>query len=113
MDDSIAAEAAGYRAGRRADDPVMPAHIASMFITDWQRGWTRGQEVNAKADVMAVEILAARARAGGEMTEDDEDEDLEPEDELEALDAEARKLKASGWTKPTADETDFATAGAA
>lgn len=110
VDDAIAAEAAGYRAGRRADDPVMPDHISSMFLNDWQRGWTRGQEVNAKADAMAAEILAARARAGGELTEGEDDEDPEREDIEDALDDEARRLKASGWANPTNDEASFETA---
>lgn len=104
VDDAIAAEADGYRSGRRADDPEPPAHIASMFVTDWMRGWTRGQEVNAKAEAMAAEILA-RPPAGELVEGDDPDgDDAEDEGEIEdAVDA----LKSNGWAGPTPDEEAF------
>jgi hypothetical protein len=103
VDDAIAAEADGYRSGRRADDPEPPAHIAGMFVTDWMRGWTRGQEVNAKAEAMAADILARPAvgeLAEGENPDDEADEDAEIEDSVDAL-------KASGWAAPTSDEEAF------
>lgn len=112
-DDQAAAYAAGLRAGLNGDDPVPPKEIAAVLHQDWLGGWHEGQRQLFMRLEKADGIFAKLKQAGGELTEDDEDEDLEPEDELEALDAEARKLKASGWTKPTADETDFATAGAA
>jgi hypothetical protein len=99
VDDAIAAEADGYRAGRRADDPVAPENIATMFHTDWQRGWVRGQEVNAKAEAMAAEILA-RPKPG-EMA-------AAPEDEAEDnLDGEVERLEKAGWVQPTAEEAEF------
>lgn len=113
VDDQAAANAAGHRAGRNGEDPTPPKEIAGVLHQDWLAGWHEGQKELYLQLEKADGILAKLKQAGGELTEGDEDEELEPEDELEALDAEARKLKASGWTKPTADETDFATAGAA
>jgi hypothetical protein len=111
VDDAIAAESDGYRAGRRADDPIPPDHIASMFVTDWQRGWTRGQEVNAKAEALAAEVLA-RAKPG-EMAADPDEEEGEEDDDPDAIIAEgAKRLKDSGWTEPTADEQQFEEAAA-
>jgi len=114
-DDQSAAYAAGHHAGYRlATDPVPPKEIASVLHQDWLKGWHDGQGILYAELDKADGIFAKLKQADGELTEgDEEEEDLEPEDEREALDAEARKLKASGWTKPTADETDFATAGAA
>lgn len=112
-DDQAMAIAAGHHAGLTGADPVPPKEVASVLHQDWLKGWHDGQAILYAQLAKADGIFAKIKQAGGELTEDDEDEDLEPEDELEALDAEARKLKASGWTKPTADETDFATAGAA
>lgn len=108
VDDAIAAEAAGYRAGRRADDPKRPDHIDPIFETDFMRGWTRGQEVNARAEAMAAEILA-RPKAG-EMApapEDADDGDDEDSTDPDVIAAKARELKDSGWTEPTADEANF------
>lgn len=103
VDDAIAAEAAGYRAGRRADNPQeMPDHINPIFAPDYQRGWVRGQEVNAKAEVMAAEILA-RPKPG-EMAAAPEDE--EGDDEAE-IDDEVKRLEEAGWAQPTANEAEF------
>lgn len=107
VDDAISAEAEGYRAGRRADDPVPPSHISSIFLQDWMRGWTRGQEVNCKAEAMAAEILArpkpGELVEGEDPDEDEEDDDLDPN----SIRAQARELAKSSWMEPTADEQTF------
>lgn len=103
VDDAMAAEGDGYRAGRRADDPVLPKNISSMFASDWTRGWHAGQEFNALQLGKAAEILA-RPKAGTMAP-------AEPEkggDEEADLDDAARALKRSGWTQPTAAEEQFA-----
>lgn len=113
VDDAIAAEAAGYRAGRRADNPQdMPDHINPIFAPDYQRGWVRGQEVNAKADAMAAEILA-RPKAGEMVADDDADagEEEDPADP-EVIRRKANALKDSGWTEPTEGEQTFDQAAA-
>lgn len=103
IDDQISAEAAGYRAGRRAEDPIAPDTIATYLHPDWQRGWMRGQEVNAKAEAMAADILA-RPKPG-EMVADDEPEGEEdPDAEIEA---EVQRLEKVGWAAPTKDEAEF------
>lgn len=107
VDDAIAAEAAGYRAGRRADEYKRPDNIDPIFEQDWLRGYTRGQEVNAKAEAMAAEILA-RPKPG-EMAaapDDESDEDEDPADP-EVIRRKANALKDSGWTEPTEDEASF------
>lgn len=104
VDDAIAAEADGYRSGRRADDPVPPAHVAAILHPDWMKGWHRGQEVNGLALAKASEILS-RPKPGELAADDDEDEG-DPEDDFDA-DAEARRLKNSGWTEPTESEAEF------
>lgn len=105
IDDAIAAEAEGYRAGRRADDPVAPDHIDPIFLTDWQRGWTRGQEVNAKAEALAADVLARPAPGTLVADDDDEADEADEADGFDA-DAEAKRLKASGWTEPGEDEAE-------
>lgn len=106
VDDAIAAEAAGYRAGRRADEYKRPDHIDPIFEQDWLRGYTRGQEVNAKAEAMAAEILA-RPKAG-EMAADEEPEaEDEHATDPEVIRKKANALRDAGWTEPTADEQQF------
>mgnify|MGYP001496408365 CR=1 FL=1 len=106
VDDAIDAEADGYRAGRRGDDPVLPSRIDPIFAPDWQRGWTRGQEVNAKAEALAAEILA-RPKPGEMAAADDDVEDDADDDSPEALDAKAKRLVENGWADPTDDEQSF------
>lgn len=109
VDDAIAAEAEGYRAGRRADDPVVPSHISSIFTQDWMRGWMRGQEVNAKAEALAAEVLA-RPKPGEMAEGEDPDETDEDDDDLDpdSIRAQAAALARSTWMDPTADEANFA-----
>jgi hypothetical protein len=104
VDDAIAAESDGYRAGRRADDPTPGENIATMFHPDWLRGYTRGQEVNAKAEALAAEILARPKPGEMAAAEDDDASDGEGEDDLEA---EVKRLEETGWVEPTAAETEF------
>lgn len=106
VDEAREAEANGYRAGRRADDPVAPSSIASMFTTDWMRGWTKGQDENLAQFAKANEIIAARKAASVALdpVEEDVGEEIDPED---ALDDAARKLKRSGWAEPTEAEAEF------
>jgi hypothetical protein len=104
VDEAIAAEAAGYRAGRRADDPTPPKEVSPVLHQDWMRGYHAGQEFNGLQLTKAAEILArpkpGQMAAGENPDETEEDEDAD-------LDAEARALKASGWAGPTADEAKF------
>jgi hypothetical protein len=106
VDDAIAAEAAGYRAGRRADDSFpLPDNINPIFATDYQRGWVRGQEVNAKAEAMAAEILA-RPKPGAMVAGDDPDEEEDQDDEA-AIQGGVKALKEAGWVAPTEAEAKF------
>ena len=104
VDDAIAAEAQGYRAGRRADEPKPPGELNTIFHQDWMRGYTRGQEVNAKAEAMAAEILA-RPKPG-EMAAAPEDDEAETDDEAE-IEAEVARLEREGWAGPTKEEAEF------
>lgn len=97
----------GFRAGRRADDPVPPKHVSGIMQPKWMEGWTSGQSFNAMRMTRAGEIVAEReaaeaAKRAPVLTEADDEED-----EDAALDDEARKLKASGWANPTEDEESF------
>jgi len=108
VDDQAAARAAGLRAGRNGDDPVPPKEIAGVLHQDWLAGWHEGQKELFMQLKKADGILAKLKQAGGELTDgDDEDDDLEQVDVEDALDDEARKLKASGWANPTSNETSF------
>lgn len=106
IDDAIDAEANGFRAGRRADDPVPPDYIAGILHPEWMKGYHRGQAVNGEQLAKASEIIAARQAKKPELREDDgggEADDLDPE----AVAAKAKKLKDAGWTEPTDAETQF------
>lgn len=110
VDEAIAAEEDGYRAGRRADDPVPPERIAAVLHPDWLRGWHRGQEDNGKDFIRANELIEARKQQGVELeaeaeTQGEAGDEEHPDDVIEdAADA----LKAAGWTKPTEEERSFA-----
>lgn len=108
VDEALAAEADGYRAGRRADDPFPPENISPVMQPDWLRGYHAGQEFNGLQLAKAAEVLA-RPKPG-EMVAGDDPDDLAGEDQEmdgEDLDAEARALKANGWAAPTSDEAEF------
>jgi hypothetical protein len=106
VDDAIAAEANGYRAGRRADDPTPPDTLASIFITDWMRGWSKGQETNGMQLAKAAELLA-RPKPGVMVAAEDEEQAEEDPADPAVIRKKANALKDSGWTEPTADEQAF------
>lgn len=103
VDDEIDAEANGYRAGRRADDPVPSKETSPMFHTAWMRGYHKGVEENGAALVKADAIIAARAKP--EMVAEEEEEDRDEEADAASN---VRKLKRKGWAdRPTAEEANF------
>lgn len=107
VDEKVAAEAEGYRAGRRADDPVPPKTVSPILHPDWMAGWHRGQAENSANFRRAAEILEARkAKAVGldAVEEDVGDDDIDEED---VLDDAARKLKRTGWANPAPAEDAF------
>lgn len=106
VDEALAAEADGYRAGRRADDPTPPTTLSTLFVSDWMRGYHAGQEFNALQLGKAAEILA-RPKPGEMAAADDEEEEEEDEDPETLVAEGAKRLKDSGWTEPTADEQQF------
>lgn len=105
VDDMAAAYANGFRAGRRADDPVVPKEVAPVCHQDWLRGWHDGQAQNIMQLATAETIIAARQKPTVALQPD------EPADEDAVLEA-ARKLAESGWTDPTPAETQFEEAAA-
>lgn len=107
VDDALAAEANGYRAGRRADDPFPPDTLSTMFHTDWMRGYHAGQEYNGLQLVKAEEILA-RPKPGTLTAGEDPDEEDEDDDDLDpdSITAQARALAKSSWG-PTDAEAKF------
>lgn len=107
-DEAAAAELDGYRAGRRADDPIPPHEVSPILHPDWMRGYHAGQEYNGAQLIKAHEVMS-RPKPGTLAAGADPDE---PEDEFDP-DQGARELKASGWTEPTADEQQFEESAAA
>ena len=61
LGDDQEAEANGYRAGRRGEEPKPPAEIAGTLQTIWMEGWHRGQKENADQFLRAQEVLDRRA----------------------------------------------------
>jgi hypothetical protein len=103
--DRDAARADGYRAGVRADDPIVPERIDPLFHGDWQDGWTDGQAENGRRLALAIGIIEERAKPEpAAMSLDDEDE-VDPDEEIDDA---ARALKSKGWTKPAPAEAEFA-----
>jgi hypothetical protein len=107
VDEAMAAEGAGYRAGRRADDPVPPKEVSPILHQDWMRGWHAGQEYNGLQLTRAHEIMA-RPKPGqlAAGTDPDEAED-EGGDDVNDVAAGAQALKDSGWAGPTPEEATF------
>lgn len=106
VDEQAGAEQDGFRAGRRADDPVPPDHIAPILHPDWMAGWHRGQEANAADFLKAQGILDARdasKQADGDDAADEPVGDVPEEDEDEVIDKAARRLKQSGFTERSAE----------
>jgi hypothetical protein len=118
VDEALTAEANGYRAGRRADDPVVPKTLNPIFHPDWMRGWDKGQQENIMALTRADTILAERAKApkAGEMVADAEDEGDGDDDQIDLEDevaAQMKALKDSGWADdaPTPPKLEEANGG--
>ena len=109
VDDKIGAEADGYRAGRRGDDPTPPDNIAPFLHPDWTSGWHRGQGVTGELMIKAAEILAARKKPTVALELEEPEEEGDEDDDLDEA---ALALAESGWTKPTADEAAFETEAA-
>lgn len=108
VDEALAAEGDGYRAGRRADEPKPPSTLNTIFHQDWMRGYHAGQEFNALQLGKAAEILA-RPKPGEMAAAPDDGDDHEEEDpgDPEVIRRKANALKDSGWTEPTEDEANF------
>lgn len=85
-DDQARAYNDGKRAGVRADDPVPPSYISSVFAPDWQRGWSDGQAENMAKIGKAEDILAARAQKAGKLEADEANEPGEPTDDEQSFD---------------------------
>ena len=94
----------GFRAGKRADDPLpVPQHISPIFHGDWGAGWSDGQADNVLKLGIAAKVLERLAKpAPAPAAALDPDAPLD----TDALDDEARKLRRSGFmdTTPTANE---------
>jgi len=105
-DDAAEADANGYRAGRRADDPIPPTSLSTMFHQDWMRGWERGQAENLAQFAKANEIIAAR-KAASEVVETVGDEPATDDgrDPDEVIDDEARALRKSSFMDRGAAKT--------
>jgi len=99
--DAISAEADGYMAGRRGDEPKPPSDIGPLTQA-WMAGFHKGQEETGKQVAMAMEVRARKSKPA--------EPEKDPDEEVEAdLDAQARKLKRSGFTARTS-ETESAAA---
>jgi hypothetical protein len=106
-DDKAEAYQDGFRAGKRADEPEPPTHIATFLHTDWMAGWHEAQAENVALLGKAAEVIAARAKPV-ELQEDDGGAD-EEEDTEAFLAAKAKAVKLA-WSNPTNEETSFETA---
>lgn len=72
VDDEIEAEANGYRAGRRGDDPTPPETTHPMFLVAFERGYRKGVEENGALLAKAGKILEARSARRPELRADDD-----------------------------------------
>lgn len=103
VDESEAAFQDGYRAGRRAADPVPGSHVAAIMHPRWMEGWHAGQAWNGEQLKLAHEIMS-RPKPGEMVEADDEDPETDDDD---GIDAEVRRLEATGWVEPTEAEAEF------
>lgn len=97
-DEGVLADAAGFIAGHRGDDPKPPGTISPILHPRWMEGWHRGTAEMQASVARAMEIINARAAPKPvlEPDEPDDDEGVDP------VDAEAKRLKESGWADPDA-----------
>lgn len=93
--DEIAWEADGYLSGRRVDARKAPEGCPPRMDQFWLKGYDRGQEETAKLFARAGEIAKPAA----------EPEQPAEEPEFDA-DAQARKLKRSGFLESTEADAD-------
>lgn len=111
VDDKAAAHAHGLAQGRAGVDPVPPKTLSAILHQDWMAGWHEGQKELYLRLGRADGIFAKLAQANGEMTEDDDEAEVEEDDgDPEVIRRKAKKLQAEGWDKPTDDEANFETA---
>jgi hypothetical protein len=110
VNEALQAEHDGYRAGRRADDPVPPSTLSTIFHQDWLRGWHSGQEFNGAQLIKAHEIIA-RPKPGVMVAADDGASKPLPEPGTPEHDAALREserlARESLGMEPTAAEQDF------
>lgn len=81
VDDKHEAYANGYRAGRRADDPIPPDNIATFLHPDWLKGWHDAQTDNVMQLEKAETILAARGKPASSLEPAEADEPGGPTDD--------------------------------
>jgi len=108
VDDMARAYEKGRRAGLAGDDPSPPQTLHPSFIPEWQRGWSEGQDDLGRKMVRAMEIIASRKKPEPLTAEDDDEEVEEDPADPEVIRKKANKLKAEGWTEPSAEEAAFA-----
>lgn len=108
VDDKAAAHAHGLAQGRAGVDPVPPKTLSTILHQDWLAGWHEGQKELYLRLGRADGIFAKLAQANGEVTDGEEEEEVEEDDgDPEVIRRKAKKLQAEGWDKPTADEANF------
>lgn len=95
------AKGMGYAAGLRGDPCQMPENMQPRFGQAFGSGWGKGQEELAWA-LEAVGRRTLRKAAGGPTADEIK---RTPEEDPDPA-AEAAKLKAAGWTKPTGTAED-------
>ena len=103
--DAFASEADGYLAGRRGDARSAPSDVPPEHVQGWLKGWDKGQDETQKAYVAAQELMKTRAEpdAGAEAVNLNDGE-IDPAE----VEAQARKLRRRGFTKPSAVEPQAA-----
>lgn len=103
VSDAIDAEANGFRAGRRGDDPIPPREVAPIMHQDWMKGWDRGQSANGELLGKAAAILAERGKPNPAPAVDlnAKGEGAAPDLDPSTIEAKAKALKRSGFTTKT------------
>jgi hypothetical protein len=107
VDDAQLSYLDGKRAGVRGGDRDVPGKIATMFHSDWLRGWDDGQHELILKLGRAEAIIAEREAApkAGELSADEEDDDTDLDPDTIAK--KARALKKGGFMEPTPEEQSF------
>lgn len=104
VDEENEAEANGYRAGFRGDDPTPPKTVAPIMHPKWMEGWHRGQTERGERFIRAQEIIAAKQAKKPELQPEPESQqhEIDPEAQIKE---DAKRLAESGWMEPRAEET--------